>query len=42
MAKSKEVKTGSNLTTFSKEGYDSNRAVLPVVAAATMTTMITF
>jgi hypothetical protein len=29
--KSKEVKTGSILAEFSKEGYGSKRAVLPMV-----------
>jgi hypothetical protein len=29
--KSKEVKTGCNLEESSKEGYDSNRAVLPMM-----------
>jgi hypothetical protein len=31
VAKSKEVKTGSNLAESSKESYDSRRAVLPVM-----------
>jgi hypothetical protein len=29
--KSKEVKTGSNLAEFSKEGYGSKRTVLPIM-----------
>jgi hypothetical protein len=29
--KSKEVKTKSNLAEYSKEGYGSNSAVLPVI-----------
>jgi hypothetical protein len=31
VAKSKEVKTGSNMAEFSKERYGSNRAVLPTI-----------
>jgi hypothetical protein len=31
VAKSKEVKTGSNLAESSKEGYGSKRAVLPMM-----------
>jgi hypothetical protein len=31
VSKSKDMKTGSNLTEFSKEGYGSKRAVLPMM-----------
>jgi spore maturation protein SpmB len=31
VAKSRQVKTGSNLAESSKEGYGSKRAVLPMV-----------
>jgi hypothetical protein len=31
IAESEEMKTGSNLAEFSKEGYDSKRAVLPIM-----------
>jgi hypothetical protein len=31
VAKSKEVKTGSNLAESSKEGYGPERAVLPMI-----------
>jgi hypothetical protein len=41
VAKSKKVKTGSNLTNFSMESHDSKMAVVPVAVATTMM-MITF
>jgi hypothetical protein len=31
VAKSKEVKTGCNLTEISREGYDSKEAILPMM-----------
>jgi hypothetical protein len=40
--KSKEMKTGSNLAKFSKEGYGSKRAVLPMTVMAMMIMIITF
>jgi hypothetical protein len=36
VAKSKEVKTGSNLGDFSKEGYGSKSAVLPTTTMMMM------
>jgi hypothetical protein len=38
VAKSKEVKTGCNLAEFSKEGYGSKRAVLPITMMMKQTT----
>jgi hypothetical protein len=40
VAKSKEVKTGSNLAESYKEGYGSKRAVLPVVMVVVVVMMI--
>jgi hypothetical protein len=38
--KSKEVKTGSNLTESFKEGYGSERAVFPMVVVVLMMMMM--
>jgi hypothetical protein len=41
-AKSKEVKTGCNLTESCKEGYGSKRAVLPMMMNTRMYINVTF
>jgi hypothetical protein len=40
VAKSKEVKTRSNLAESPKEGYGSKRAVLPVMMVMMITNML--